>query len=469
MNPKIIHHGAKHGVTGSCHQLFIDGERSVLIDCGLFQGAETAPDGSAGANQLDIPFAVKDVGALVLTHVHIDHCGRLPWLLAAGFKGPIFCSEPSARLLPTVLADAFQISVTRDRMLVERYLQMVEARLRPLPYRHWHTLYRNADATCRVRLQRAGHILGSVYVEFELSGKAWPQRRRVLFSGDLGAPHAPLLPAPRPPWHADIVVLESTYGDRVHQDRRHRRERLREVIEQALEDGGSVIIPAFSIGRTQELLYELEDILHRQRRKPGRNAARWEALKIYLDSPLAGRFTELYRELQPFWDDEAKARVRAGREPLNYEQLVAIDGHDAHLANVRRLALSAEPAIVIAASGMCAGGRVVNYLKAMLGDARHNVLFVGYQARGTPGNAIQTFGPRGGYVEFDSERITIRAGIHTLSGYSAHADRDDLTRFVTRMRHLPGEVRLVHGEDEVRAAFAAHLTRATAGKVRVLA
>ncbi|MBP6726246.1 MAG: MBL fold metallo-hydrolase, partial [Thauera sp.] len=116
-----------------------------------------------------------------------------------------------------------------------------------------------------------------------------------------------------------------------------------------------------------------------------------------------------------------------------------------------------------------AGGRVVNYLKAMLGDARHNVLFVGYQARGTPGNAIQTFGPRGGYVEFDGERITIRAGIHTLSGYSAHADRDDLTRFVTRMRHLPGEVRLVHGEDEVRAAFAAHLARATAGKVGVLA
>lgn len=241
------------------------------------------------------------------------------------------------------------------------------------------------------------------------------------------------------------------------------------MIEQALEDGGSVIIPAFSIGRTQELLYELEDILHRQRRKPGRNAARWERLKIYLDSPLAGRFTQLYRELQPFWDDEAKARIRAGREPLHYEQLVAIDDHDTHLANVRRLALSAEPALVIAASGMCAGGRVVNYLKAMLGDARHNVLFVGYQARGTPGNAIQTFGPRGGYVELDGERFTIRAGIHTLSGYSAHADRDDLTRFITRMRHLPGEVRLVHGEDEVRAALAAHLTRATAGKVGVLA
>jgi metallo-beta-lactamase family protein len=241
------------------------------------------------------------------------------------------------------------------------------------------------------------------------------------------------------------------------------------VVERALADGGTVIIPAFSIGRTQELLYEFEDILHRQRRKPGANAARWEALKIYLDSPLAGRFTELYRELQPFWDAEAKARLRAGRQPLSYEQLVAIDDHDAHLINVQRLARSGEPAIVIAASGMCADGRVVNYLKAMLGDARHNVVFVGYQARGTPGHAIQTFGPRGGYVDLDGERITIRAGIDTLSGYSAHADRDDLTRFITRMRHLPAEVRLVHGEDEVRAAFAEHLMRTTAGRVRVQA
>lgn len=468
MTPTILHHGARNGVTGSCHQLFIEDDNSLLIDCGLFQGAETAPDGKAGANQLDIDFPVKGIGALVLTHVHIDHCGRLPWLLAAGFKGPIFCSEPSARLLPTVLADAFEVGVSRNKDLVERYLKLIEPRLRALPYRQWHTLYRSPDATCRIRLQRAGHILGSSYVECELSGAAWPQRQRVLFSGDLGAPHAPLLPAPQPPWQADVVVLETTYGDRNHENRRARRERLQAVVEHALRDGGTVIIPAFSIGRTQELLYEFEDILHRQRQRPGRYAEQWSQLRIYLDSPLAQRFTELYRELQPFWDAEAKARVRAGRRPLSYEQLVAVDSHALHEANVRRLARSREPAIVIAASGMCAGGRVVNYLKAMLGDPRHDVIFVGYQARGTPGNAIQTHGPRGGYVELDGERIDIRAGIHTLSGYSAHADRDDLTRFVTRMRHLPAEVRLVHGEDSVRQAFATHLTAATGGKVKVI-
>lgn len=468
MNPVILHHGARNGVTGSCHQLLVEGANSLLVDCGLFQGAETAADGRAGADRLDIEFPLEGIGALVLTHVHIDHCGRLPWLLAAGFKGPILCSEPSARLLPTVLADAFAVGVSRDRALVDRYLKLVEPRIRALPYGKWHLVYRSPDAECRIRLQRAGHILGSAYVECELSGAAWPQKRRVVFSGDLGAPHAPLLPAPRSPWQADVLVLETTYGDRVHEDRRSRRQRLQAVVEHALEDGGTVIIPAFSIGRTQELLYEFEDILHRQRRRPGKHADKWGALKIFLDSPLAQRFTALYRELQPFWDAEARARVRAGRQPLAYEQLVAVDTHERHLANVERLARSREPAVVIAASGMCAGGRVVNYLREMLGDPRHDVLFVGYQARGTPGHAIQTHGPRGGYVELDGERVQIRAGIHSLSGYSAHADRDDLTRFVTRMRHLPGEVRLVHGEDSVRAAFASHLEQATAGKVRVV-
>ncbi len=468
MNPIILHHGARNGVTGSCHQLFVEGDNSLLVDCGLFQGAETAAGGRAGADRLDIEFPLEGIGALVLTHVHIDHCGRLPWLLAAGFKGPILCSEPSARLLPTVLADAFAVGVSRDRALVDRYLKLVEPRIRALPYGKWHLVYRSPDAECRIRLQRAGHILGSAYVECELAGAAWPQKRRVVFSGDLGAPHAPLLPAPRSPWQADVLVLETTYGDRVHEDRRSRRQRLQAVVEHALEDGGTVIIPAFSIGRTQELLYEFEDILHRQRSRPGKHADKWGALKIHLDSPLAQRFTALYRELQPFWDAEARARVRAGRQPLAYEQLVAVDTHERHLANVERLARSREPAVVIAASGMCAGGRVVNYLREMLGDPRHDVLFVGYQARGTPGHAIQTYGPRGGYLEFDGERVQIRAAIHSLSGYSAHADRDDLTRFVTRMRHLPGEVRLVHGEDSVRAAFAGHLEQATAGKVRVV-
>ena len=297
MNANIIHHGAFQGVTGSCHQLFIDEINSLLIDCGLFQGAETAPDGTSGADRLEIPFPLERVQALVATHVHIDHVGRIPWLLAAGFKGPILCSEPSAKLLPVVLADAFAVGVTRDARLVERYLKMVEARIRPIPWRTWYPVFSGPQGSCRIRLQRAGHILGSAYVECELS-RPGGERLRVLFSGDLGAPHAPLLSAPRPPWSADVVVLESTYGDQVHEKRSARRARLQAVVEKALGNGGTVIIPAFSIGRTQELLYEFEDILYRQRQKPGRFAEAWAKLPIYLDSPLAGRFTRIYRELQ---------------------------------------------------------------------------------------------------------------------------------------------------------------------------
>lgn len=466
MPAHIVHHGAFNGVTGSCHQLFIDDVNSLLIDCGLFQGAETAPDGRAGAEQLEIGFAVDHVRALVATHVHIDHVGRIPWLLAAGFKGPIYCSEPSARLLPIVLADAFAMGVTRDARLVERYLRMVEARIRPLPYEAWHTVFDGPGGHCRIRLQRAGHILGSAYVECDLA-RPGGEARRVVFSGDLGAPWTPMLPAPRSPEAADIVVLESTYGDSLHENRHSRRERLQAVVERALANGGTVIVPAFSIGRTQELLYEFEDILYRQRKNPGPHAAQWEKLPFYLDSPLAGRFTREYRALQPFWDTEALARVRAGRKPLAFEQLVAIDEHADHEANVRRLARSGEPAIVIAASGMCAGGRVMGYLKAMLHDPRHDVLFVGYQARGTPGHAIQTWGPKGGYVDIDGERIDIRAGIHSVSGYSAHADQAGLVRFVTGMRRWPKEVRLIHGDDEARMALRHAIESATAGQVRV--
>ena len=467
MLANIVHHGAFNGVTGSCHQLFIDDINSLLIDCGLFQGAETAPDGRAGAEQLEIGFAVDKVRALVATHVHIDHVGRIPWLLAAGFKGPIYCSEPSARLLPVVLADAFAMGVTRDARLVERYLRMVEARIRPLAYDAWQPVFAGPGGACRIRLQRAGHILGSAYVECDIT-RPGGETRRVVFSGDLGAPWTPMLPAPRSPEAADVVVLESTYGDSLHENRHTRRERLQAVVERALGNGGTVIVPAFSIGRTQELLYEFEDILYRQQKNPGPHAAQWARLPIYLDSPLAGRFTRVYRELQPFWDTEALARVRAGRKPLAFEQLVAIDEHADHEANVRRLARSGEPAVVIAASGMCAGGRVMNYLKAMLHDPRHDVLFVGYQARGTPGHAIQAYGPGGGYVDLDGERITIRAGIHSLSGYSAHADQNDLVRFVTRMGPLPAEVRLIHGDTEARQALAERIVAETGGRVTVM-
>ncbi len=471
--PQISHHGAVNGVTGSCHELHADAASSYLIDCGLFQGADTSSDGRAGQGSLEIEFPLDTVRALIATHVHIDHVGRIPYLLAAGFKGPILCSEPSAKLLPIVLEDAFKLGISRDQKKVERYIKLIEQRIIALPYKTWFTLQDSPDIICRVRLQRAGHILGSAYVEFDLQYPHTGDNKRVVFSGDLGAPYAPLLPAPKPPHRADILVIESTYGDRNHENRRTRRQRLGKVIEQALLDKGTVLIPAFSIGRTQELLYELEEIIHiklsraasatgassltRKNSTHVTDETNWPELPIILDSPLASRFTAAYRELQSFWNQEALKRVQSGRRPLGFEQLITVDSHSEHLRMVEHLARTARPAIVIAGNGMCSSGRIVNYLKAMLSDSRHNVLFVGYQAAGTPGRAIQAYGPAGGYVDIDGERIDINAGIASIGGYSAHADQQGLVKFVTGMRGWPTQIKVVHGEKGAKRALATAL------------
>src|SRR5690554_5881364 len=455
--PNIEHHGATNGVTGSCHQLHLTPALSVLIDCGLFQGSEISGHG-ATASDLKIDFPIDGVQALILTHVHIDHVGRLPWLIAGGFKGPVYCTEPSAMLLPTVLEDAFMVGIQRDAQLAERFVQMVEPMLNGQPYREWITVIQQQDVHLRIRFQRAGHILGSAWVECDVY---YPQqnRRRIIFSGDLGAPHAPLLRPPAQPYSADVVVLESTYGDRMHEDRRTRRRRFQAALEHALADGGIVLIPAFSIGRTQELLYELEDNITTEQ-------GEWQQMPVILDAPLATRFTALYRQLKPYWAEEALKKVAAGRKPLGFEQLLTVTTHAQHLAMVNRLAHTRQPAIVITGNGMCSAGRIINYLRAMLEDPRHNVIFTGYQARGTPGRAIQQYGPTGGYVDLEGRRINIRAGITTLGGYSAHADQKGLLDFITRMRHWPGEVRLVHGDNGAKAALAGVLRSSAEAKGR---
>jgi metallo-beta-lactamase family protein len=503
----LHHHGAVQGVTGSCHELRIcaprhppehsagaalapqgpnslptpDAAAAILVDCGLFQGAETSGSGVGPADPR-IDFPVEHIRALVLTHVHIDHCGRVPYLLAAGFQGPIYCSEPSAVLLPLVIEDALAVGATRDPRLIDRTLRVLEDRLRPLPYGRWQKISLGAQAdlpTLEIRLQPAGHILGSAYLECRItasppkaaagaSGRPTAtvnantspepaSRHRIVFSGDLGASDTPLLPEPTPPTGCDTLVIESTYGDALHEDRARRVQRLQDVIERSLRDRGAVLIPAFSIGRTQELLYEIEDIIHRNRGREATRGLPWDELEIVVDSPLAARFTRVYERLRGHWDDEARARRREGRHPLSFEQLRTVDSHADHLRIVQHLQKTRYPAIVLAASGMCAGGRIVNYLKALVGDERTDIVFVGYQAAGTPGRVIQQHGPAGGWVELDGERYAIRAGVHTLGGYSAHADQADLLRFVRGMRRPPRAVRVVHGDDDAKRAFAATL------------
>jgi metallo-beta-lactamase family protein len=465
---RILHHGAVNGVTGSCHQLYMNDYNSVLIDCGLFQGAEAA--GKNNQHQLSIDFNVRTIKALIITHCHIDHVGRIPYLLAAGYTGPIYATQATAALLPLVIEDALKVGVTRDHKLIQACLSLLNNQLIPVPYHKWRTIDVlqipqediSESEICyqrqKIRFCPAGHILGSAYVEIELATDKPIHRHRLVFSGDLGASYSPLLSAPRAPYRADTLIIESTYGDKRHEHRNQRSQKLQAVIEHAVSDNGVVLIPAFSIGRTQELLYEIEQFIH-----AAPDNSLWKNIEIIVDSPMAANFTTKYRDFKELWDQEAQGILKQGRHPLNFEQLYTIDSHQDHLSVVKYLSKRNKPAIVIAASGMCSGGRIVNYLTEFLPDSKADVIFVGYQAKGTPGRDIQKYGPRGGYVELNGQRISINAGIHTISGYSAHADQQDLLNFVKHIKHQPREIRIVHGDEGAKAAFADKLVQLVPG------
>jgi metallo-beta-lactamase family protein len=556
---RIIHHGGKHTVTGSCHELRLN-QIGILVDCGLLQGADAfridiesvftdqsntsdgngTPESTPQAKAQEPPhpnpviatqinFPIDHIRAMVITHVHIDHVGRLPYLLAAGFTGPIICSQASAKLLPLVIEDAIKVGgiaeailgwddqtapdndtlpinvpeedhqdhqthqeqldpsqpnqPTKDQInqFIQSMIQRVQDQILPLDWKQKFQVPLGNRRTAWISLKQAGHILGSAYVTVGVG------RRRIVFSGDLGAPYTPLIPSPQSPYKVDRLVLESTYGDRLHPDRRNRRQALKAVLEHAFSNGGIVLIPAFSLGRTQELLYELEGIIHQHQKRKTQTADSptqetqtppktteqldWSNLDIIVDSPLAAKFTQVFREVKPLWDAEARRRVHHGRHPLSFDQIITIENHVAHQQAVKYYTRTGKPAIVIAAAGMCTGGRIVNWLKATLGDPKNDIIFAGYQASGTPGRAILDYGPGGpraprhrpGYVVLDRTRYPIRASVHRLSSYSAHADQAGLLRFVTRMRHKPTHIHLVHGESTAQTALAEVLTQALPG------
>ncbi|GEM76079.1 MBL fold metallo-hydrolase RNA specificity domain-containing protein [Vibrio sagamiensis] len=427
----VIHHGGKDTVTGSCHELKVP-HGSILIDCGLFQGKDLHFAGRKPS--LEIEFSLKSVQALVLTHAHIDHIGRLPWLLAAGFKGPIYCTQATAELVPLMLDDGLKLQLGLNTARRQQVLSLIKKRLKPCRYQQWIPLGQQTY----LRFQHAGHILGSAYVECKLANN-----EVVVFSGDLGPCDTPLLPDPVSPVRADYLFIESTYGNKQHQAIATRIQRLNRIIDHALADGGVIMIPAFSVGRTQELLFDIEQLIHQRKLSA--------QLPVILDSPLANKITKTYRRFKKLWGQEAKQRLDSHRHPLAFEQCISVQSHREHLALVNRLASTQQAALVVAASGMCQGGRILNYLKALLPESKNDVLFAGYQAQGTLGQVIQNGQTR---VIIDEQVVEVNAQIHTISGYSAHADQADLLQFIAGIPTPPKAVHLIHGEQHAKQALA---------------
>ncbi|MEA3466732.1 MAG: MBL fold metallo-hydrolase [Thermodesulfobacteriota bacterium] len=432
--PILTHLGGKDTVTGSCHLLTTVGI-SILVDCGLAQGHDSVQP------MTEWEIHPREIDYLFLTHAHIDHIGRLPELIATGFSGEIICSHATKSLLVPLLKDALSFTDYSK----EQKSQLLTA-VQDLSWGFEYGQSFSLKKEIRFILGRAGHILGSSFLCLQIpmeKARVWS----VVFSGDLGNYNTPLLPDPDAPPACDLLVLESTYGDRLHEDRTHRLECLGKTLVNALADNGKVFIPAFSLGRTQELLYELDRLFSDEEwsrqfpelQQQGRGKA---PVPVFVDSPLALQITEIYNELSAFWDEESKKSLADNDHPFDFRDLYSVKRFKEH----QQILDFPGSAIIIAGSGMCTGGRIVNHLLTGLGKKENDVLFIGYQAQGTPGRDILKYANSHGYVRLKHQKITILARVHKVTGYSAHADQKGLLDWVAAMPAKPGSIRLVHGE-----------------------
>lgn len=437
--------GAAGEVTGSCHLVHAAGKR-VLLDCGMVQGGRE----EYARNADKFPFDLNTLDAMVLSHAHIDHVGRLPLLARRGYRGPVYTQHATADLSRIMLEDSARLAAS-DIERENRYrarrgkpdlaplydlddVHKALHLLKPLAY----DAEREILPGIRVRLRDAGHIIGAAIVEL------WADEdgatRKLVFSGDIGPRGTPILRDPATVADADLVMLESTYGDRMHRTRSDTVAELGQVFRQARASGGLVLIPAFAVGRSQELLYWLAQH-HREW-----DLQDWD---IVLDSPMAGRVLEVYDRHQDLFDDEARRIWRGDRNPFRLPRLrVAVEVRDSQALNQRR-----GGAIVIAGSGMCNGGRIVHHLRHHLQHERNHLVFVGYQAAGTLGRRLVDGAAE---VRIFGEPVPVRAQRHTIGGLSAHADQGGLLEWYANFSARP-PVYLVHGEDPAREVLAGRL------------
>ncbi|MBE6029444.1 MAG: MBL fold metallo-hydrolase [Clostridiales bacterium] len=452
---KIQFCGATTGVTGSCH-LITTANHKILLDCGQFQGGKAQEE----LNYEPFPFDPAEIEYLVLSHAHIDHCGRIPLLVKRGFKGQIYCTDATADLLGIMLMDSGHIheqeaewqnrkNSRAGRPLVEPLYTELEAEeslkfVKPVLYNQLVEL----NDEVRICFNDAGHILGSGEIEIFVSekeeGSSDVHATKIVFSGDLGVMDRPILRNPTIIKKADYVIMETTYGNRNHPDNAMDVNHLVDIICETAARGGNSVIPSFAVGRTQELIFELNRI-YEDPTDPRQEQL--SKIKVYVDSPMAAAATEVFKNNAQVFDEETKDYISKGENPLEFPNLKFTQSTE----ESQWLNIDKEPKVIISASGMCEAGRIRHHLKHNLWDARNSIIFVGYQAEGTLGRCLIEGEKE---VTLFGESIQVNAKIHNLEGFSGHADMNGLLAWLKGFQKAPKQLFLVHGEPEVKLEFA---------------
>ena len=451
MHMKLEFLGAAHEVTGSCHYLeFAD--KHVLVDCGMEQGPDLY------VNQ-EIPVNASTIDYVFVTHAHIDHSGLLPMLYNHGFRGQIFTTTATHQLCEIMLKDSAHIQMFEAEWKNRKAKRAGRPEVVPLYDMNdavgvlghfvscdYHSVI-NVCEGLKVRFVDAGHLLGSSSIEMWISENTAEgvEERKIVFSGDIGPGNRPLIKDPEYLTSADYVVMESTYGDRTHETPPDYAVELARVIRDTFTRGGNLVIPAFSVGRTQEMLYFIRRI------KMENLLPEFQNFEVYVDSPLAVEATTIFgKNVQDCFDDTALALVQQGINPIGFPGLrMAITSDESKMIN-----FNDKPKVILSASGMCEAGRIRHHLKHNLWRKDSTILFVGYQVPGTLGNMLLNGAKE---VKLFGETIKVQAKIENLPGISGHADVNQLTKWVSMFDPKPKRVFIVHGEDKVTEQFAAHI------------